>query len=114
MPTTQELYNQAEKLKDEGQTEEAVTALNDLLSQDDSFALAHLALAVLYGQTNKHEDAVRHGERACQIEPEEGFNFTALSVTYQRAFAGLQDQKFIKLAEDAMEKAARLNQRGPQ
>ena len=101
MSTSQELYNQAEKLKDEGKHEEAITILNQIIEQEEGFVLAHLALAVLYGRVNKHDDAVRHGERACELEPTEPFNFTAISVTYQRAYAGTGDQKFIQMAEDA-------------
>ncbi len=51
-------------------------------------------------------------KKACELEPEEAFNFTALSVTYQRAFAGTQNQDFIRLAEDAMTKANALQYRG--
>jgi hypothetical protein len=42
------------------------------------------------------------------LEPSDPFNFTALSVTYQRAWAGTQDQQYIAKAEDAMAKAQQL------
>jgi tetratricopeptide (TPR) repeat protein len=105
MPTSLELYNEAEKLKDEGKDEEAIAKLTELLAQDDSYTLAHLALAVLYGKVNKPEDSVRHGQRACELEPDDPFNFTAMSVTYQRAFQATQDPKYIHLAEESMAKA---------
>ena len=105
MPSVLDLYNEAEKLKDEGQDEEAIAKLNELLTQDESYTLAHLALAVLFGKVGKPEDAVRHGQRACELEPNESFNFTAMSVTYQRAFQATQDPKYIQLAEESMAKA---------
>jgi len=53
-------------------------------------------------------DAIRHSERACELEPEEVFNFTALSVTFQRAFEATQDRTFIYKAEEAKAKAHEL------
>ena len=99
------LYSEAEKLKDDGNLEEAISKLQEIIEQDDSFILAHLTLAVLFGRVNKHEEAVQHGEKACELEPNEAFNFTAMSVTYQRAFAGTQNHQYIQKAEDAMARA---------
>ena len=99
------LYSEAEKLKDDGNLEEAISKLQEIIEQDDSFILAHLTLAVLFGRVNKHEEAVQHGEKACELEPNEAFNFTAMSVTYQRAFAGTQNHEFIQKAVDAMARA---------
>lgn len=108
MPTNEELYDQADQLKESGQPEAAIEKLQELLAQDDSYALAHSALGVLYGRVGKHEDAVWHAERVCQLEPNDPFSFTAMSVIYQRAFAGTNDQAFIQKAEDAMAKAHML------
>jgi len=102
------MYNDAEKLKDEGKLDEAIVKLNDLLATDDSHVLSHLALAVIYGRVNQHEKAVEHGNRACELDPSDPFNFTAMSVTYQRAWQGTQKQEYIQLAEDAMAKAHAL------
>ena len=106
------LYDEAEKLKDAGNLDEAIAKLNEIVEQDDNFVLAHLTLAVVYGRDNKHEEAVRHGEKACELEPNEAFNFTAMSVTYQRAFAGTQNQQYIQMAEDAMAKAHMIQSNG--
>ncbi len=105
------LYNEAEKLKDDGKYDEAIAKLNELLEQDADYTLAHMALAVLYGRVGKHPEAVQHGQRACELEPEDAFSFTAMSVTYQRAFAGTQNHQYIQLAEDAMAKAHALQVR---
>jgi len=111
MTTITELYNAAEQLKDDGKPEQAIEQLLSLLEQDESYVLAHLALAVLYGKVDKHEESVKHGQRACELGPEDPFHFTAMSVTFQRAFAGTQNQQYIKMAEDAMAQAHSLEGR---
>jgi Flp pilus assembly protein TadD len=98
MPTNEEMYAEAEKLKDEGKLEEAVARLREIIEQDDRYALAHSALAVVCGRLGKHDEAVRHAQIVCELEPDDPFSFTALSVTCQRA--GL-----IPEAEDAMARA---------
>ena len=80
-------------------------------AQDPDHPLAHLALAVLLGRVGQHDEAVAHGRKACELEPEEAFNFTALSVTFQRAFAGTGNRDYIRLAEESMAKANSLQHR---
>ena len=108
MSTPKELYNEAEKLKDDGKHDEAIEKLKEVLEQDESHVLSHLALAVVLGKVGEHEQAVKHGQRACELDPEDPFNFTAMSVTFQRAFAGTQNHSYIQLAEDAMARAHML------
>ena len=98
-------YNDIEKLIDDEKYPEAIEGLAEIIAEDDSYVLAHLALARVHTKTGEHEKAIQHGEKACQLEPDDAFNFTALSVTYQRAWAGTQDQQYIAKAEDAMAKA---------
>jgi tetratricopeptide (TPR) repeat protein len=108
MTTTIERYREAEKLKDAGQAEAAEAILVELLQSDPQHVLSHLALARIYTGLGRHEDAVRHAESACEIEPEEAFNYTLLSVTYQRAYAGTGDTRYIRMAEDAMARSRML------
>jgi tetratricopeptide (TPR) repeat protein len=103
-------YNEVERLIDDEKYEEAIEGLKTIVNEDDSFVLAHLALSRVYTKTGQHDLAIQHGERACQLEPSDSFNFTALSVTYQRAWAGTQDQQYIAKAEEAMAKAQMLAQ----
>ena len=98
MPTNEELYDEATRLKDQGDNESAIAKLNELLSQDEKYALAHSALAVLYTRVKQHDQAIKHAQRVCELEPNEPFSFTAMSVTYQRAGK-------IPEAEDAMARA---------
>ena len=105
------LYDQADKLKDEGKFEDAVAKLKESLTVDPNYALAHAALAVVLQKLGRHDEAIQHAQKVCQLEPNDAFSFTALSVTYQRAFAGTQNMQFIRMAEDAMEKSRQLQSR---
>ncbi len=111
MSDTTALYKEADRLKNDGQLEDAVSKLNQLLQVDANHTLAHLALAVIYGRLGQHEQAVGHGQKACEIDPNDPFHFTAMSVTYQRAWQGTQKQEFIQLAEEAMARAHALEGR---
>jgi Flp pilus assembly protein TadD len=99
------LYNEGERLKDQQNYPEAKAKFEEALQVDETYALAHLALAVVCGKLGEHDEAVRHAQRACELEPNDAFSYTALSVTYQRAFAGTRDSRYIHLAEDAMARA---------
>ena len=108
MSSITEKYNRAEKLKDEGKYDEAVQLLNEILAEDETHVLSHLTLGRIFTLSGNFEKAIEHGQRACQLEPNEPFNFTAMSVTFQRVFAGTQDPKYIQMAEDAMAESRRL------
>jgi len=105
MAAEDDLYAEAEKLKDEGKYEEAIVKFNEVLAVNEQHALAHFALAVMYGKVGQHEEAVKHGQRGCQLEPDDPFSYTALSVTYQRAFAATRDPQYIQMAEQMMAEA---------
>src|SRR5215471_1168378 len=98
MPESHVLYDEADKLKDAGKLDEAVAKLNELLVTDPNYSLAHCALARIYTRMKRHQEAIGHALRACELEPNEPFNFTALSVTFQQAGK-------IPEAEEAMARA---------
>jgi len=98
MGANETLYDDADKLKDAGKLDEAVEKLNQILADDATYALAHSALAVIYTRLAKHDLAVTHALKTCDLEPEDPFSFTALSVTFMRAGK-------IPEAEDAMARA---------
>jgi hypothetical protein len=66
---------------------------------------------VVLQKLGRHEEAIQHAQRVCELDPEDPFSFTALSVTYQRAFAGTNNMQYIRLAEDAMERSRILQSR---
>lgn len=113
MPSAEcvQLYDAADKLKAEGKLDEALGKLQEALALDEAFALAHSALAVLLQRLGQHEEAVQHAVRVTELEPRDPFSYTALSVTYQRAFAGTNQMAYIRLAEEAMERSRQLSQR---
>ena len=102
MSEAPKIYDQADALKEEGKLEEAIAKYSEALEADPTYALAHSAMAVVYGRLGKHEEAVQHAERVCELKPNDPFSYTSASVIYQRAYAGTGDQRFIRLAEDAM------------
>jgi tetratricopeptide (TPR) repeat protein len=105
------LYDEADKLKDEGKLDEAVARLKESLVADPAYALAHSALAVVLQKQGNHNEALEHAIKVCELAPEDPFSYTALSVTYQRAFAGTNNMQYIRLAEEAMEKSRMLQSR---
>ena len=105
------LYDEADKLKDAGKLDDAVAKLNEALTADPNYALAHSALAVVLQKVGRHEEAIASAQKVCELEPEDPFSFTALSVTFQRAFAGTQNMQYIRMAEDAMERSRILQSR---
>jgi tetratricopeptide (TPR) repeat protein len=111
MPDRVRLYDEADILKAEGKLEEAAAKLEEALAIDENYALAHSALAVVQQRLGKHDEAIQHAVRVTELEPNDPFSFTALSVTYQRAFAGTNQMAYIRLAEDAMERSRQLSQR---
>jgi tetratricopeptide (TPR) repeat protein len=99
------LYDEADKLKAAGDLEGAAAKLAEAIAADESYALAHSAMAVVQQKLGAHDKAIQHAQRVCELEPKDAFSFTALSVTYQRAYAGTGDTSFIQMAEDAMAKS---------
>lgn len=108
MSNVTQRYSEAEKLKNSGKPEQAADLLRELLQEDPSHALSHMALARILTGLGQHEDAVSHAEKACELEPSDAINFSLLSLTYQRAYAGTGDLRFIRMAEDAMARSRML------
>ena len=99
--TREDRYSAAEKLKDDGDLAGAVAALETLVAEEPEFALAHSALGAWCTRLERHEAAVRHARRACELQPQDPFSYTALSVACMRA--GL-----ITEAEDALARSRTL------
>lgn len=111
MPTPHELYDEADRLKDDGKLEEAAAKFLEVAELDPTFALPHSALAVVLGRLGRHEEAIAHGRKVCELAPNDAFSFTALSVTYQRAYAGTNNMAYIRDAEDAMARSRMMEGR---
>lgn len=101
MEMRDERYAAAEQLKDSGDLAGAVAALEQLVTEDPGFALAHSALAAWCTRLERHHDAVRHARRVVELEPGDPFSYTALSVACMRA-------GMIPEAEDALARSRML------
>ncbi len=101
MTSVRELEKEADRLRNEGKYDQAIEKLSELLTIEESFVRANLAIAMLYQKVGKHDLAVRYAERAVELEPTDGLNFTALSIIYQRAFEATRDPMYIQKAEMA-------------
>jgi Flp pilus assembly protein TadD len=70
MATKEEMYDEAIALQQRGDVEGSV---------------AHAALSVFYSKLEKHDQAVEHARRVCELEPEDPFSFVAMSLVCQKA-----------------------------
>jgi len=104
MPTLIEVFREAEQLKRDGKTEEAIAKYEEMLQIDESNVIAHLTLAMLLDKVGRCLEAVKHGERAVELEPTEMINYTTLSTIYRKAFEGTGDRLFILKAEDVKQR----------
>ncbi len=85
MPTSEVLYDEAIELHQKGDVEGAIGKLQQLVEREPNYALAHSALSVFLSQQAKHEQAIEHGQKVCELEPEDPFSFIALSLVCQKA-----------------------------
>ncbi len=85
MPTPEQTYDEAIELKDAQKLEAAVEKLEALLAEHPDFALAHNALGVYCGKLDRHDDAVEHARKVCDLEPDDYFSYIALSMACQKA-----------------------------
>jgi Flp pilus assembly protein TadD len=58
--------------------------LEEAVSIKPSFALGHGMLAKLYADIAEADKAIEHARRVVELEPDDTFSYTALSVIYQR------------------------------
>jgi Flp pilus assembly protein TadD len=84
MTTREERYEAAEAVKNAGDLPGAVTALEAVVAADPDYALAHSALAAWCTRLERHDEAIRHARRVCELEPADPFSYTALSVACMR------------------------------
>jgi Flp pilus assembly protein TadD len=84
MPTPNQLYDKATELREQGDKNGAVTLLEAAIASDPQFALAHGMLAKLYADLAESEKAISHAKKVVELEPDDAFSYTALSVIYQR------------------------------
>jgi Flp pilus assembly protein TadD len=101
MTTREERYEAAEALKNAGDLAGAVASLEAVVAADPDYALAHSALAAWCTRLERHDEAIRHARRVCELEPADPFSYTALSVACMRGGR-------IAEAEDALARSRML------
>jgi Tfp pilus assembly protein PilF len=84
MPTPHELYDQAVELRDKGDKPAAVAKLEEAVALDPAFAIGHGLLAKLYVDIAESDKAIFHAKKVVELEPDDTFSYTALSIIYQR------------------------------
>ena len=85
MPSKEELYDEAIEFEQQGKLEEAVGKLQQLVVDEPTYALPHAALAVFMGKLDRHDEAVEHARKVCELEPQAPFSFVAMSLICQKA-----------------------------
>jgi Tfp pilus assembly protein PilF len=84
MPSPNELYDQAVALRDKSDKPGAVAKLEEALAADPNLTIAHGLLAKLYVDLAEAEKAIYHAKKVVELEPDDTFSYTALSIIYQR------------------------------
>ncbi|SIO66051.1 Tetratricopeptide repeat-containing protein [Singulisphaera sp. GP187] len=84
MPTPNELYDQAVDLRDGGDKPGAILKLEEAVALDATYAIGHGMLAKLYADLAESDKAIEHAKKVVELEPDDTFSYTALSVIYQR------------------------------
>ena len=84
MPSPHELYDQAVELRDKGDKPGAVAKLEEAVAADPAFAIGHGLLAKLYVDLAETDRAILHAKKVVELEPDDTFSYTALSIIYQR------------------------------
>ncbi|MHC5542768.1 tetratricopeptide repeat protein [Singulisphaera rosea] len=84
MPTPNEMYDQAVDQRDKGDKPGAVAILEEAVTIDPAFTIGHGMLAKLYADLAESEKAIEHAKKVVELEPDDTFSYTALSVIYQR------------------------------
>ena len=84
MSTPDQLYDQALDLRDGGDKPAAIAKLEEAIAIDPNFAIGHGMLAKLHVDLAQSDQAIYHAKKVVELEPDDTFSYTALSVIYQR------------------------------
>ena len=85
MPTPDQFYDQAIDLRDGGDKPAAIALLEEAIALSPEFAIGHGMLAKLYVDLAEFDKAILHAKKVVELEPDDTFSYTALSVIYQRS-----------------------------
>lgn len=98
MSAVDAMYDDAMKLRDSGDLAGAAAKLAEIEAIEPQHVLTHSALAVILQKLQRFDEAIAHAVKVTELEPNDPFSFTQLSVISQRCGK-------IQEAEDAMARA---------
>lgn len=84
MLTADQLYDEANALKDQGNLEGAAEKLLAIVAETPTHVLSHSALAVVMQKLGKFDEAIAHAKKVVELEPNDQFSYAQLSVICQR------------------------------
>ena len=79
-----EMYDEAVRLKTQGDLAGAVAKLNEVLAIDPVHLDSHSALAVYLQKLGQLDQAVAHAQKVVEISPNDPFSYSQLSVICMR------------------------------
>lgn len=107
MPSEVDRYDEAIRLQQGGQLEEAVAKLEQLAADHPDYALAHAALSVFYQRLDRDDEAIEHARKVCELEPEDPFSFIAMSTICQKTGRIAEAEQALMQAHQAQMAAHR-------
>ncbi|MBN2476615.1 MAG: tetratricopeptide repeat protein [Pirellulales bacterium] len=110
MSSADEIFDAAIELKEADKLDEAVGKLEELIGQEPGFVLAHAGLSVCYGALERHDEAVEHAQKVCELDPEDPFSFMAKSIVCQKAGRMQEAEEALARAMEMQWAAARKAQ----
>ena len=84
MPTPDELYETAIQQRDSGDKPATLATLDQAFALDPNFTIGHGLAAKLCADLGRFDEAIAHALKVVELEPDDAFSYTALSVIYQR------------------------------
>ena len=109
MPSEVDRYDEAIRLQQDGQLEEAVAKLEQLAADQPDYALAHAALSVFYQRLDRDDEAVEHARKVCELEPDDPFSFIAMSTICQKVGRIAEAEQALMQARQAQMAAQRTH-----
>ncbi len=101
MPSKEELYDEAIELQQQGKMEEAIAKLRQLAADEPAYALAYAALGVFMSRLDRHDEAIEHARKVCELEPQDPFSFVAMSLICQKAGNNSEAEQAMIAAQQA-------------
>lgn len=84
MSTFDEQYDDAIRLKDQGDMEGSAAKLLAIVAESPQHSLSYSALAVVMQKLGRADEAIAYAKKVVELEPNDPFSYAQLSVICQR------------------------------